>query len=94
MYFTYTLFTDILDIKSLHMFSEKKTPNGGHKICEEIMRDMWSCVFPFCDIQNYHGNLGFLSWSVIEKSLKFFKACLWEPCYLLSFNSLWANEMG
>ena len=38
------------------------------------MCNMWSCVFPFCNVQNYHGNLGFLSWNIIEKSLKFFEA--------------------
>ena len=49
-------------------------------MCEETMCNMWSCVFPFYNVQNYHGNLGFLSWNIIENSLKFFKACLWEPC--------------
>ena len=28
----------------------------------------------------FHGNLEILSWNIIEKSLKFFEACLWEPC--------------
>ena len=82
MYFTYTLFTDILFIKSsrktLQIFL--KTPNSGHKMCEETVRNMWSCVFPFCNVQNYHGNLGFLSWNIIKKSLKFFEACLLESC--------------
>ena len=32
---------------------------------------------PFCNVENYHGNLGFLSWNIIEKSLQFFEACLW-----------------
>ena len=49
-----------------------------HKMCKEAMRNMWSCVFLFCDTQNYHGNLIILSWNIIEKSLKFFEACLWE----------------
>ena len=49
-------------------------------MCEETMRNMWSCVFPFYNVHNCHGNLGFLSWNIIEKSLKFFEACLWEPC--------------
>ena len=44
------------------------------------MCNMWSCVFPFCDVQNYHENLGFLSLSSMEKSLKCFEACLLEPC--------------
>ena len=44
------------------------------------MRNMWSCEFPFCSVQNYHGNLGFLSWNIIERSWKFYEACLWEPC--------------
>ena len=35
------------------------------------MLNMWYCVFPFPDVQNYHGNLGFLSWDIIEKSLNF-----------------------
>ena len=56
-----------------------KTPNSGHKMCEKTMYNMWSCVFPFCNVYNWHGNLGFLSWNIIEKSLKFFKACLSEP---------------
>ena len=47
MHFTYTLFTDILFIKSsrntLQIFL--KTPNSGHKMCEETVRNMWSCVF-------------------------------------------------
>ena len=35
--------------------------------------------FLFCNVYNCHGNLVFLSWNIIEKSLKFFKSCLWEP---------------
>ena len=56
-----------------------KAPYSGHKMREESMCNMWSCVFPFHYVQNYHGNLGFLSWNIIEKSLKIFEACLWEP---------------
>ena len=56
-----------------------KAPYSGHKMREETMCNMWSCVFPFHYVQNYHGNLGFLSWNIIEKSLKIFEACLWEP---------------
>ena len=36
MYFTYTLFTDILfksSMKNVHIFL--KTPNNGRKMCEE-----------------------------------------------------------
>ena len=81
MYLTFTLFTDILFIKSsmktLLIFL--KAPYNGHKMREESMCNMWSCVFPFHNVQNYHGNLGFLSWNIIEKPLKFFEACLWEP---------------
>ena len=47
MCLTYTLFNDILFIKSsrktLQIFL--KTPNSGHKMCEKTMCNMWSCVF-------------------------------------------------
>ena len=41
-----------------------------------------SVFLPFCNVENnyYHGNLGFLSWNIIEKSLQFFEARLWESC--------------
>ena len=83
MYLTFTLFTDILFIKSsmktLLIFL--KASYSGHQMREESMCNMWSCVFPFHNVQNYHGNLGFLSWNIIEKPLKFFEACLWEPLW-------------
>ena len=81
IHFTKTLLTDILFIKSSRktLLIFLKTPHIGYKICEETMRNMWSSVFPFCNIQNNHGNLKFLLWNIIEKSLKIFKACLWEP---------------
>ena len=74
MYFTYTLFTDILFIKSSWKTFQifLKTPNNGHKMCEETMCNMWSCVFLFCNVQNYkyHGNLGFFvlkyHWKIFE----------------------------
>ena len=61
IHFTKTLFTDILFIKSSRktLLIFLKTPHIGYKICEETMRNMWSCVYPFCNIQNYHGNLKF-----------------------------------
>ena len=34
---------------------------------DETIRSMWSFVFPFCNVQNYHGNLGFLSGNIIDK---------------------------
>ena len=71
--------------KTLQIFL--KTPNSGHKMCEETMCNMWSCVFPFCNVLNYHGNLGFSFWNIIEKSLKFFKACLWEPWFMVRISS-------
>ena len=47
-----------------------KAPNNEHKVCKEAMRNMWSCDFPFCDVQNYHGNLGIFvlkyHWMIIE----------------------------
>ena len=47
-----------------------KAPNNEHKVCKEAMRNMWSCDFPFCDVQNYHGNLGIFvlkyHWIIIE----------------------------
>ena len=67
--------------KTWQIFLE--TTNNGHKMCEKTMCNMWSCVFPFCSVQNYHGNLEFSSWNIIKKSLKFFKTCLWEPCHWL-----------
>ena len=81
MYFTYALFTDILFIsrKTLNIFLKTANSTSGHEMCEETMCNTWSCVFPFCNIQNYHGNLEFLSWNIIKKSVKFFEACLWEP---------------
>ena len=82
MYFTYTLFADISFIKwsrkILQIFLIK--PYNGHKMCEEPMCNIWPCLFLFCNIQNCQGNLEFLSWNIIEKSLKFFDARLWEPC--------------
>ena len=60
-----------------------KTAKSWHKMCKEAMRNMWSCVFMFCDTQNYHGTLRILSWNIIEKSLKIFEAFLWEPCSTL-----------
>ena len=53
-------------------------------MCEETMWNICCCVFPFCDVQNYHGNSWFLSWNIIEKSLIFFKACLWEPWFTIN----------
>ena len=63
MYFTYTLFTDTLFIKSSRKTEQifLKAPKSGHEMCEETMRNTWSCIFPFCTIHNCHGNLGFLS---------------------------------
>ena len=49
MYFTYTLCTGILFVKwnrkALQIFL--KTPNNGHKMCEETMRnDVVLCFYP------------------------------------------------
>ena len=53
-----------------------KTPNNGYKMCDETMRNMWSCFFfPFCNVQNY-GNLVFLSWKIIEIFLGLFVGTL------------------
>ena len=43
-----------------------------------------SCVFSFCDIHNYHWNLGFLSWNIIEKSLKIFRLVCGNPVHVLT----------
>ena len=64
MYIIYTLFTDILFIKSNRKtFNDFfKTPKSGHdKVCKEAMHNMWYCVFLFCDVLNRHGNLQILS---------------------------------
>ena len=37
-------------------------------------------VFPFCNFQNYHGNLGFLSWNTIV--VIFFRGCVSEMVVL------------
>ena len=63
-----------------------KAPNSLHKVCEEVMRNMWSCVFSVLWHSEFHGNSEILSWNIIEKSLKFFKACLWEPCMCIPAN--------
>ena len=41
--------------------------------------NMWSCAFPFYNVKNYHGNLGFLSWNIIERSLNFFRLVCPNP---------------
>ena len=53
MYFTYTLFTDILFINSSRktLLNFLKTPNNGNKMCEETMCNMWSCVFPCINLR-------------------------------------------
>ena len=39
----------------------------------------------FCGVQNSHGNLGFFSRNIIEKSFEFFfKISLWETCLHLT----------
>ena len=83
MYFTYTLFTDILFIKWNNKTLQiiLKTSNNDHKTCEETIRNM-SCVFPFCKIENYHGNLGFLFWNISEKSVKFWRLVCGNPVNL------------
>ena len=81
MYLIYTLFIDILFIKS----SMKtwliflKAPLVVIRCVRRPCVTYGPVFFPFHNVQNYHGNLGFLSWNIIEKSLKFFEACLWEP---------------
>ena len=43
------------------------------KVCKEVLT-MWYSVFPFPDVQNYHGNLRFLC---LEISLKNHWNCVW-----------------
>ena len=57
-----------------------KAPNNEHK---EAMRNMCSCDFPFCDVQNYHGNFGIFvlkyHWIIIEIFRGLFVGTLYDP---------------
>ena len=72
MHFTYTLFNDKSFIKSsgntLIFFFKHPI------VVIRCIRRPWSCFFfHFVKFHSYHGNLGFLSWNIIEKSRKNFQ---------------------
>ena len=79
VYYIYILFTDILFIKSSRKTFIDFLKNTQHKVCKEGGHAyhvvLW--FFNFLTFRIIMEIWEFLSWNISEKSLNFFKACLW-----------------